>query len=401
MVDRKICIVTGARSEYGLLRPLMERVRDTDGLALQVVVTGAHLSDAHGQTWRQIESDGLPIDKRVPFLLDADSPRAACNGLGLAVIGFAEAFEALRPEIVVLLGDRYEILAAAQAAMIFNLPIAHLHGGEATEGVIDEAVRHAVTKMAHFHFVAAEPYRNRVIQMGENPDRVFNVGALAVAALDALKPMTLAELSASVGADLAPRFLLVTYHPLTLDQEKSAREFDALLAALDALPEFQVLFTGVNADPGRDYVAGRVHEYVSGHPRQAMAADTLGQHRYLNAVRLCAAVVGNSSSGIIEAPALKTPTVNIGERQKGRLRAPSVVDCPGTRDAIENAVRSVSESAFRKTLKDHPYLFGSGDVVGKIVSVLRDHRLDGILQKRFYDLDVAPRRAETIESALT
>ena len=322
------------------------------------------------------------------MLLSSDSGTGVAKAIGLGTIGFADAFERLRPDLLVLLGDRFETFAAGSAAMVMGLPIAHLHGGETTEGAFDEAIRHGITKMAHLHFVAAEPYRRRVIQLGEDPARVFMVGGLGVDAIARLPLLDRAALEASLGFELGPRSLLVTFHPATLEPADSAEQLGELLAALDALPDTRLVFTLPNADTGSRALAQQVTAFVAAHP-MARAYTSLGQLRYLSCLRHVDGVVGNSSSGLAEAPSFGIPTINIGDRQQGRLRAASVIDCEPRREAIAAALAELASPAFRATLATSRNPYGEPGASGRIVEMLRTHPLDGLLKKSFHDLAAA------------
>ena len=362
----------------------MEALRAVPGVRLQVVVTGAHLAPEMGETWREIEAAGIGIDARVEMLVSGDTPTAVAKSLGLGTIGFADALARLAPDLLVLLGDRYEILAAAQTAMVLRIPIAHIHGGETTEGAIDEAIRHAITKMAHLHFVAAEPFRRRVIAMGEAPERVFTVGALGLDGIAKVDPMDEADLAGALGLELERPFLLVTYHPATL-AENACAGAEALLAALESLSEGTVLFTGVNADADGRRIDRLIRDFVARDEDRRAYRASLGQRLYLNAMRHADVVVGNSSSGIIEAPSLGVPTVNLGARQEGRPRAPSVIDCAQTPQAIGAAIRRALDPAFkaRAARRESPY--GEPGASDRIARILADAPLDGLLMKRFHD----------------
>ncbi len=375
---RKVCVVTGGRAEYGLLYWLLREIEADPGLELQLVATGMHLAERFGMTVRVIEDDGFAIAARVEMLEDGDAPLDIARSMGRGVAGMAEAFVRLAPDIVVVLGDRFEILAAATAATVLGVPLAHIHGGEITEGAIDDAMRHAITKMSHLHFTAAEPYRRRVIRMGEAPQRVFNVGAIGLDNIERLELVERPALDKELDFDLGEGFFVVTYHPQTLGNPRGVGE---LLAALDAFPGHRLLFTGVNADPGNRAITRAIADYVAKHPERARRFVSLGQLRYLSALKHCQVVIGNSSSGLIEAPALGVPTVNIGDRQKGRLRAASVIDCPDRRGDIRAAI----ERALSRGVQDAATPFGRGGVSGRIVEVLRTADLDGISIKRFAD----------------
>lgn len=386
-MTRRVCVVTGTRAEYGLLRGVLRGLRDADDVTLQLVVTGMHLSPEFGSTWREIAADGFDIDARVEMLLSTDTATGVSKAMGLGLIGFGEAFDRLRPDLVVVLGDRFEIFAAAAAALVAGVPLAHLHGGETTEGAFDESLRHAVTKMAHLHFVAAEPYRRRVVQLGEDPARVFLVGGLGVDAIAGLDLLNRIALETSLDFTLGTRNLLVTFHPPTLDGETAAAQMAALLAALEDRPDTHLIFTMPNADTGGRGLAAQVDAFVATHPN-ARAYASLGQLRYLSCLQFVDGVVGNSSSGLAEAPSFHIGTVDIGDRQRGRLRAASVINCPPERVEISAAIDRLYDPAFRATLAAVENPYGNGGAAAKIVAVLRDHPLDRLLKKHFHDLDV-------------
>lgn len=396
-MNRKICIVTGSRAEYGLLRGIIEGVRDAPDLTLQLVATGAHLAPEFGMTVGEIEADGIRLDERVEILLSSDTAVGVGKAMGLGLIGFSETFARLRPDIVVLLGDRFEIFAAAAAALVAGLPIGHIAGGETTEGAFDEAIRHSVTKMSHLHFVAAEPYRDRVIQLGEDPDRVFLVGGLGVDALRRLKLMDQPALEAELGFAFRARNLLITFHPVTLEQGDADAEIQSLFDALDALgPDTGLVFTLPNADTGGRALARRIEEYAAARANAA-AYQSLGQLRYLSCLAQVDAVVGNSSSALAEAPSFRIPTINIGERQAGRLKAASVIDCAPQRDAIQAALARAFSPSFQADLTRVVNPYGDGGAAEAIVRVLRERPLEG-LKKRFRDIAVdgaLPRAGET------
>ncbi len=386
MNPRKLCVVTGARAEYGLLRWLMQEIADDPALTLQTVATGMHLSPEFGLTYRHIEKDGFAIDAKVEMLLSSDAPVGVAKSIGLGAIGFADALQKLAPDLVILLGDRFELLSAASAAMALGLPMAHIHGGESSEGAIDEQIRHAITKLAHLHFVAAGPYRRRVIQMGEQPARVWNVGAIGLDNLTRLALLDRPHLEKAIGFSLAEPTFLVTFHPETLGGETSTL---ALFAALDHFSKAHILFTQPNADAGGRAISEQITAYVARSSGRAASFSTLGQLNYLSTMKHCTVVVGNSSSGIIEAPALKRATVNIGTRQEGRLRASSVIDCALSESAIVAALHRALSSQFQATLDhiDNPYGDGGGAISARIKDTLKTVPLAGLLQKNFYDLE--------------
>lgn len=388
-VKRRICIVTGTRADYGLLYWLMRAVEEDPELQLQVVATGMHLSPEFGLTYRVIESDGFALAAKVEMLLSSDSPVGIAKSIGLAVSGFADVIDRLRPDLLVVLGDRFEILAAAQAAMVARVPIAHIHGGETTEGVIDEAIRHSVSKMAHLHFTAAEPYRRRVIQLGEAPERVFNTGAVGLDSLTRLNLLSRSDLESALEFRLDPGpVILCTYHPVTLDPGRTAQVLEELFTALDQIPEARIVLTKGNADTGGRIVNQLIDEYASRNLDRVGAYVSLGQLRYLSLLREADVVVGNSSSGIIEAPAVRTATVNIGVRQQGRLKGPSIIDCAEDSSSIVEAIRKALSPGFREITRTGTTLFGDGNSSTRIKEILKTASLEGILFKRFHDLNV-------------
>lgn len=385
-MTRKVCVITGTRAEYGLLRLLMQGIRDDAALQLQLLVTGTHLSPQFGITYREIEQDGFQIDRKVEVPLADNSAAGVARSTGHGMIGITDALESLKPDIVVLLGDRFEILAAASAALILGIPIAHIHGGETTEGAFDEAIRHAVTKMASLHFVAAEAYRRRVIQLGEHPDRTFLVGGLGVDLIRQTPLLDRAAIEAELRFSLGVKSLLVTFHPATLDSADPADQMKELLAALGALADTQLVFTMPNADTGSQGIARQIEDFVASHAN-ARAYASLGARRYLSCMAQVDGVVGNSSSGLTEAPSLGVATINIGDRQRGRLKAQSVMDCAPEREDIAAALRRLYSPQFRQALAlgiDNPY--GDGGATAKIVEVLRTQPLENLLKKSFYDL---------------
>jgi GDP/UDP-N,N'-diacetylbacillosamine 2-epimerase (hydrolysing) len=386
-MSRKICVITGTRAEYGLLRWVMQGIKDDPELTLQIIATGMHLSPEFGLTYREIEKDGFQIDRKVEMLTSSDTPVGIAKSMGLGLIGFADTLNELQPDLIVVLGDRFEIFAAVAAALVARIPVAHLHGGETTEGAFDEAFRHSITKMSHLHFVAAEEYRRRVIQLGEQPERVLLVGGLGV---DAIKRTALLDrdaLEASLDFQLGAKNLLVTFHPVTLESQSSTQQMSELLAALDQLgDDTHLIFTMPNADNGSRELARMVDDFVSTHPN-ARAYASLGQLRYLSCMQQVDGVIGNSSSGLAEAPSLATGTVNIGDRQRGRLKAQSVIDCLPQRQSILDAINRLYTADFRQSLQTMVSPYGDGGASQKIVQVLQGHPLNDILKKFFYDLD--------------
>jgi UDP-hydrolysing UDP-N-acetyl-D-glucosamine 2-epimerase len=383
---RKIAVVTGSRADYGLLRALLRILQDESAVQLQLVVSGSHLLAGFGNTLAEIECDGYPIAAQVPLTLPDDSAINVARATGVAVAGFAEAFAKLAPEVVVLLGDRYEMLAAGTAALLLNIPAAHIHGGEVTLGAFDEGIRHALTKLSLLHFVAAEPYRKRIIQMGEEPSRVFTVGAPGLDQFAQTRQLARGEIAAILDIPVDRKFLIVTLHPSTARPETDAPTADALLLALQEMTDHALIFTGVNADPGHGAIDKKIRTFVAVEKDRARLFTSLGSENYINALKYAAAVVGNSSSGIVEGPAAGIPTVNIGDRQTGRIRAASVIDCAPEREAVLAALKQAASPAFREKIKNAEPPFGRGGASAKIARILIETDLAPLLPKRFYDL---------------
>ncbi|MCG6533680.1 MAG: UDP-N-acetylglucosamine 2-epimerase [Syntrophales bacterium LBB04] len=387
MHKRKICVVTGARAEYGLLYWLIKEIQEDPELELQLVATGMHLSPEFGLTYRRIEEAGFRIDEKVEMLLSSDTPVGIAKSIGLGVVGFADALFRLKPDILVVLGDRYEIFAAVQAAMTQRIPIAHIHGGETTTGAIDEAMRHAITKMAHFHFTAAEPYRRRVIQLGESPKRVLNYGAPG---LDNLHRMTLLGRSAfekAIDFQLGKLSFLITYHSVTLSDVGPERPFNELLRAVDRFQDAKIILTKSNSDTAGRTINQRIDEYAERNPTRVRVFTSMGQLLYLSAVKNVDIVLGNSSSGLVEVPALHKPTVNIGVRQNGRLKADSVIDCEEKEEAIVLAIEKGLSPGFKSILENVVPPYGQGDTSSAIKRYLKAVSLQNILMKQFYDVN--------------
>jgi UDP-N-acetylglucosamine 2-epimerase (non-hydrolysing)/GDP/UDP-N,N'-diacetylbacillosamine 2-epimerase (hydrolysing) len=385
MQQRTICVVTGTRAEYGLLYWLIKEIHDDDDLQLQVVVTGMHLSPEFGLTYQQVEADGFKIDAKVEMLLSSDTPVGIAKSIGLGVIGFADVFDQLRPDILVVLGDRFEILAATQAAMVARIPIAHIHGGEVTEGAFDEQIRHSVTKFAQWHFVATEPYLQRVIQLGESPDRVFNVGSPGLDHLQLMDWLDRPTLEQSLEIKLRSPLFLVTYHPVTLNQESPSIAMQELLVALDAFPDATVILTYPNADTGGRVLIEQIDQWVTHNQHRAKAFVSLGQQRYLSLMGEADVIIGNSSSGLTEAPALKKATVNLGDRQKGRLKARSVIDTPERSPDIITALHQALSSDFQSMLPSVNSLYGMRNASQQIKKKLKTVTLQ--TQKSFFDIE--------------
>ncbi len=385
-MTRKICVITGTRAEYGLLRWIMQGIKGDPGLTLQVIATGMHLSPEFGCTYREIETDGFMIDRKVEMLMSSDTPVGIAKSMGLGLIGFADALEELKPDLLVVLGDRFEIFAAVSAALVSRIPVAHLHGGEVTEGAYDEALRHSITKMSHLHFVAAEEYRRRVIQLGESPDRVFLVGGLGVDALSRLELMDQQTLETELDFKFGLKNLLVTFHPSTLESVDAADQMSELLAVLADLRDTHLIFTLSNSDTGGRVLLRMIEDFVAENPN-ARAYVSLGQQRYLSCVPHVDGVVGNSSSGLLEVPAFKKGTVNIGDRQRGRLQASSVINCPPTRTAIKAALQRLYSDGFQVSLKSVSNPYGQGGASERVLNIIRSCELPGLVKKRFHNFD--------------
>lgn len=385
-MSRQIAVLTGTRAEYGLLYWTLKTIAADPALDLRLMVTGTHLEPRFGETVRAIEGDGFAVAERIPLDIAGDTPEAVAAAMGRCVTGVTAALRRRPADILLLTGDRYEMLAAAAAAALCRVPIAHAHGGELTEGATDDGFRHAITKLAHLHFAACDDYRRRIIQMGEDPKRVFDVGALGIDAIQRLELATRDEIERAIDLPLGRGFFLVTYHPLTLAADGGMAGLEAMLAALDAFPQQAVVITGVNADVGHDAIARRLSDYATARPDRVRLVASLGQRRYLGAMRECLAVVGNSSSGIIEAPAMKVPSINIGSRQKGRLRAASIIDCAEDAAAIRAALGRAISPDFRAAARKVRSLYGEGGAAERIVNVLREFPLAGLLDKSFHDL---------------
>ncbi|MEX1840486.1 UDP-N-acetylglucosamine 2-epimerase (hydrolyzing) [Enterobacter cloacae] len=383
-MPKKIAVFTGTRAEYGLLYWLMQDIKNDPTLELQVLVSGMHLSPEFGLTWQQIEEDGFKIDEKVEILLSSDSAVGVVKSIGLGLIGFADALTRMKPDLIIILGDRYEAFAVAQAAMFLRIPIFHLHGGEITEGAYDDAIRHAITKLSYLHGVSTEQYRTRVIQLGEEPNRVYNVGALGLEHLHRTNLLGLAELSKSLNFALDCPYFLVTYHPVTLADESPKCSFEALLDALDEFNEYKIIITYPNSDDGGRQIIPILEQYAKNQAGRVFAIPSLGQLRYLSALKHSTMVIGNSSSGIIEAPSFGVPTINIGSRQNGRLAADSVFNCLPNKNAIVEAIKAACQMKVKlNSVKiDNPY--GEGDSSKKIINAVK--ALDFNPMKKFHDL---------------
>lgn len=387
-MNRRVCVLTGTRAEYGLLRWILQSIQDDADLDLQIIATGMHLSPEFDLTYRDIEADGFTIDRKVEMLLSGDTPSSVAKSMGLGMIGFSDALGELSPDILLVLGDRFEAISCVTAALVARLPVAHLQGGELSEGAFDDAIRHSITKMSHVHLVAAEEYRQRVVQLGEYPESVHLVGGPSLDSIYRLDLLSKADLEAALDHRFAERNLLVTFHPVTLESATAASQMEELLAAIDERPEMGVVFTMPNADPDGRVLFRQIEEFVADRPQHS-AFTSLGQLRYLSTVAQVDAVVGNSSSGLTEVPSLGVATINIGDRQRGRLRAPSVIDCHPEHQAISEALDSALAPEFTEVVDRRlsPYdPYRDGETARRVVEILRSVSLDGILKKRFHDI---------------
>ena len=382
---KKVCVVTGTRAEYGLLYWLLKEIEADKELELQLIATGMHLSPEFGLTYKEIEKE-FKINKKIEMLLSSDTSVGISKSMGLAQISFAESYDELKPDIVIVLGDRYEIFSATSAAMIARIPIAHIHGGEKTEGAFDESIRHSITKMSHLHFTATEEYKNRVIQLGEHPSRVFNVGGMGIENIKRLKLLSKDEFEKSIEFKLNSKNILVTFHPVTLENSTAKEQFQQLLDAIDELEDTNIIFTKANSDTDGRVINQMIDEYVTKNSHKSIVFTSLGQLRYLSALQYVDAVVGNSSSGLAEAPSFKIGTINIGDRQKGRIKASSVIDCEPNKDSILNSFEKLYSKEFQETLKTTINPYGDGYASKKIVEILKNVDLKNILKKSFYDL---------------
>lgn len=383
---KKICVVTGTRAEYGLLRWLMEEIKKSNLLTLNLIVCGMHLSPEFGLTIKQIEDDDFKVNKKVEMILSSDTPASIAKSMGIGLISFADALEDLKPDLLLVLGDRYEILSVTSAALVARIPVAHLHGGEATEGSIDEAIRHSITKMSHIHFVASHVYQKRVIQLGEQPDTVFNVGGLGIDNILKLNLLDKKELEETLDLKLRKRNFLITFHPVTLESNTSEEQMNQLLYSLSSFKETGFIFTMPNSDTHGRILFSMIKKFAQEN-RNAKYFTSLGQLRYLSCIQHVDLVIGNSSSGIIEVPSFKKPTINIGDRQKGRIKADSIIDCHPEKESIMNSIKKALSYDFQESIKKTINPYGQGGASTKIVKILEDYNFDNILKKNFYNID--------------
>jgi GDP/UDP-N,N'-diacetylbacillosamine 2-epimerase (hydrolysing) len=385
-MKRKICVITGTRAEFGLLSHLLTLLKKDSFFELQIIATGMHLSPEFGYTLEEIEEHGFKVNRKIEILISSDTSIGVSKSMGLAQISFAEAFDEMKPDMVLVLGDRYEIFAAVSAAMVSCIPIAHLNGGERTEGAIDEAIRHSITKMSHLHFTGTEEYRNRVIQLGEMPDRVFNTGDISIDGTKKMKLLTKEEFESSINFKLNKRNILVTYHPVTLEGGSATKQFEELLLAIDNLQDTNIIITNPNSDMEGRKIIKMIDEYVSENNHKAVSFASLGYLRYLSALQYVDAVVGNSSSGIAEVPSFKIATINIGNRQKGRIMADSIINCSPDKISINSALTKAYSNDFKGVLRNVENPYGDGNTSERIIEVLKDINIEGLLNKKFYDL---------------
>lgn len=385
---KRICLLTATRAEYGLLKPLMVKLDNDSDFDLCIAVTGMHLSPEFGMTVKEIEEDGLRIDKKIEILLSSDTPVALSKSMGLAMISFSEYFDECRPDALIVLGDRFETLAVCCAAMNARIPIFHLHGGEATEGLIDEAVRHSITKMSFLHFASTQEYRHRIIQMGESPERVFCVGALGVENALHTELMSLDELEDSLGIRLGDKYAVGTFHPVTLEDNTAEVQVHALIDAIEKHPNITFLFTKANADTDGRIINTILQEYANKRDNFYLV-DSLGMRRYLSAISCAKFVIGNSSSGLMETPSFHIPTIDIGDRQRGRIAGKTIIHCEPEADSIDKAIKQAMNEEFRDSIKNVDSPYGEGNTSNKIISVTREYlsnnKID--IKKKFYDID--------------
>lgn len=384
---RKISVFTGTRADYGIMSRLVRLIEDDPDLQLQIIATNMHLSPEFGMTYKEIEADGFKIDKKVEMMLSSDTATGTVKSMGLALIGFADALEELKPDLAVILGDRYEMLAAAEACLINKVPIAHIAGGAISEGAYDDAIRHSITKMSHLHFTETDEYRKRVIQLGEHPDRVWSTGALGVNNIRNEQILSLAELESSLNFQLGEKFLLITFHPVTMENATAAVQCENLLTALSEINnKYQLLFTLPNSDTDGRVIIQKIKDYVAKNSDKAFAITSLGKKRYYSALKYTTAVIGNSSSGLVEAPSFNIPTLNIGNRQQGRTRGETVIDVLATFDAMQSGLQKALSKDFIAKCKNATNPYEKVDTLETIFNVIKSYPLDGITKKSFYNL---------------
>lgn len=384
-LKRNICLFTSTRADWGLFKRLAAKIRESDSLKLTLLVSGSHLSKRLGNTYTEIQADGFPLEHRVEILHEDDSPLGTCLTMGRALAAYAEELERIRPDLLLVLGDRYETSCVVAAAQVLMIPVAHIHGGETTEGAIDEAFRHSITKMSHIHFPACETYRKRILRMGEQPELVHTFGSLGVENIHQMDFLPFDAWAGSVSLPFDKPFFLITFHPVTLENATAENQFEEVISALESFPDHNILITKANADTNANIINKRIDAYAEQHPKRCFAVSSLGMHRYLSAMKDCAVVIGNSSSGMIESPVLGIPTVNIGDRQKGRIRVESIIDCPPNRHDITKAINKAIHPDFKKSIEGIKHPCDQPGTANKIYEILKKTSLDGILKKKFYD----------------
>jgi GDP/UDP-N,N'-diacetylbacillosamine 2-epimerase (hydrolysing) len=383
----KICVITGTRAEYGQLIWLMKEIKTDSSLQLQLIVTGMHLSPEFGLTYKEIEKDGFKINKKIEMLLSADTPTSIVKSTGIGMIGFSDAYNDLEPDIVVILGDRYELLAASYSATLMRIPIAHFHGGEATEGAIDEPTRHSITKMSHIHFVAAQEYKKKVIQLGEDPKTVHNVGGAGVDYISRTKLLDKKTLEKKINWKITDKTFLVTFHPITLEDNSTEKQFRNFIEALEFFKNYNIIFTKPNSDTHGRILISMIDDFIKNNPKRSKAFVSLGQLRYTSLLQYVSGVIGNSSSGILEAPYFKIGTVNIGDRQRGRIRAKSVIDTKPQKQAIIKSINKLISHKFQMEIKNVISPFGNGGASKKAIKIIKKTNLKHILKKEFYNIN--------------
>jgi GDP/UDP-N,N'-diacetylbacillosamine 2-epimerase (hydrolysing) len=384
-LTKKICVVTGSRADYGLIKNLMNLIKNDSNMKLQIIVTGSHLSPKHGETYKEIEKDGFIIDFKVEIIEKIVDLPSTSRAMGKAHIEISKILFENKPDLMIVLGDRYEILSAATAALILNIPVAHIHGGEETQGAFDNSIRHAITKMSQLHFVATKKSRTRVMQMGESPEKVFNFGGLGVDSISSTDFQSRDKLENLIGQKFGERNLLVTFHPETISEKFPVEQIQILLEALRKKSDINLIFTGTNADPGSHEIGNEIKKFVESR-NNAVYISSLGQESYFSTLQYCDGVIGNSSSGILEVPSFKKATINIGDRQLGREFASSVINCEMQRDSIVDAIEEIYSKKFRKKLKKTVNPYGDGGASIKIYTVIKNYNLTNLMKKAFYDL---------------
>ncbi len=386
MKNKKICVFTGGRAEYGILKPLLDELKASKGIDLALIVSGTHLSQEFGLTYRDIEKDGFVCDEKVEMILSSDTPISICKSMGLGLIGFSEALIRLKPDFLVILGDRFESMSIATSAMVCRIPIAHIQGGEMTLGAIDDHVRHSITKMSYLHFVTTDEYFKRVVQLGENPKRVFNVGALNVDSMKKIKTLSQTDLEDEINFSFGRQSILVTFHPVTMEENVSKSYFKEVIAAIDSFDDLRIIFTYTNADAEGRVINSLIDLYVELNPEKSISFASLGQLKYISTLRYISAVVGNSSSGVIETPTFKVPTVNIGDREKGRIMAPNVICCEQNTISIRNAISKAISSDFKESIKGIVNPYDQADTAKMVTKVLEQFQIPETIKKTFFDL---------------